>query len=127
MGKILTFKEKIDKILKYRKLNINKIETRLNVDGTFRKAYNEDREPNEELLEEFLRKFQINRSWWDSPDGDSEEEIFEGKGTYVDIPTNKKDPGEVTQILTRNIDRLGELNEFLLHELKRYKERFGDI
>jgi hypothetical protein len=127
MEKIYSFKEKIDKILKYRKLSINKIEKELDVDGTFRKAYNDDREPNDELVMEFRRKFQIRDSWWNSPLGDREEEIFIEKGTYVETPSNKKDPGEEQRILIKNIDRMGALNEFLLTELKRYKDRFGDL
>lgn len=129
MKKVLTFKEKIDKILKYRKLTINRIETKLDVDGTFRKAYNENREPNEDLVSEFLRNFRIRQTWWDEPVGDTEADIFLPKGTNEpSVETlNKKDPGDEVRILIKNLDRMGEMNEFLLRELKSYQDKFGRI
>lgn len=89
----MSFKEKVDKVLKFRKLNINKIELKLEVDGTFRKAYNDDREPKEELVLEFLRNFQIRKTWWDDPKGSEEQDIFEEKSTYVEIPKHNNGNG----------------------------------
>jgi hypothetical protein len=44
----------------------------------------------------------------------------ETKSTYVELPTRKeKDPDEHIRILIKNLDRMGELNEYLLKELKR--------
>lgn len=39
----------------------------------------------------------------------------------------KKDPGEEVRILIKNLDRMGELNEYLLRELKNYQDKFGRI
>lgn len=117
MKKYWSFAEKINKILKYRKLSINKIEKKLEVDGTFRKAYKEDREPNEDLIEEFLGKFQIRRGWWDNPVGDLEDDIFEKKGTYVEIPSDTKDPVEENRILKNIIKQMGETNAYLLKRI----------
>jgi transcriptional regulator with XRE-family HTH domain len=119
MEKDLSFKEKIDIILKLKKLSIKKIEKELGVDGTFYKAYNENREPREALLAEFLRRFHVAPGWWRSPKGRAEADIFTEKPTYVELPTKKEDPDERIRILIKNLDRMGELNEYLLKELKR--------
>ncbi len=39
----------------------------------------------------------------------------------------KKDPNDEVRILIKNLDRMGELNEYLLRELKNYQDRFGRI
>jgi hypothetical protein len=118
MENILGFKDKIDIILRIRKLNLKKVEKILDVDGTFYKAYNENREPREELMAEFLRKFHVNPAWWKNPKGDTEEDVFTKKGTYVEVPTEKKDPDELIRILVNNIDRMGKLNDWLLQRVK---------
>lgn len=47
-------------------------------------------------------------------------EFYDDNSTYVDLPTKKeKDPDEHIRILIKNLDRMGELNEYLLKELKR--------
>jgi hypothetical protein len=118
MEKILGFKDKIDIILTIRKLNLKKVEKILDVDGTFYKAYNENREPREELMTEFLRKFHVKLSWWVNPKGTTEADVFDKNGTYVEIPTKEKDPDELIRILVNNIDRMGRLNDWLLQRVK---------
>ena len=67
-------------------------------------------------VETFLRHYSINEDWWRTGEG----EVFNEKPTYVDLPTRKeKDPDEHIRILIKNLDRMGELNEYLLKELKR--------
>lgn len=67
-------------------------------------------------VETFLRHYSINEDWWRTGEG----EVFNEKPTYVDLPTRKeKDPEEHIRILIKNLDRMGELNEYLLKELKR--------
>jgi transcriptional regulator with XRE-family HTH domain len=116
----MTFREKIDNILRISKKKFSSI-TELEVAAglgmnTLRKAYNDDREPSRKVVGKLLEKIGISEGWWDSGKG----EIFTEKSTYVEIPTRKeKDPDEHIRILIKNLDRMGELNEYLLKELKR--------
>lgn len=91
MENILSFSRKIDIILKLKELNIKDIEKSLGVDGTFYKAYNENREPREKLVLEFLRKFHVKESWWKSPVGDQYGDVFEKNGTYVETRSDNRE------------------------------------
>jgi hypothetical protein len=108
MEKKLTFKEKIDIILNIKELSKKDIEKSLDVDGTFYKAYNENREPRKELLAEFLRKFHVKTSWWKNPIGTTEAEIFEKNPTpAINSGDNKETAvrGHVyTDLIERNSD-----------------------
>lgn len=67
-------------------------------------------------LEKFLRYWNVNPVWWKTGEGD----ILNEKSTYEELLSKKeKDPDEYTRILIKNLDRMGELNEYLLKELKR--------
>jgi hypothetical protein len=94
MEKISSFAQKIDIILRLRKLSIKKVEKALKIDGTFYKAYNENREPREELLMEFLRKFHVKHTWWSNPQGVEESDVFEKIVTPDDIPGDNKEKPE---------------------------------
>jgi hypothetical protein len=91
MEKISTFREKVDIILSIRGIKIKEIEKSLGVDGTFYKAYNENREPRKELLAEFLRKFHVKESWWKSPKGSNEAAVFEENPTSDSKSTGSKE------------------------------------
>jgi hypothetical protein len=77
MEKKLTFKDKIDIVLKIKGLKLKDIEDALNKEGTFYKAYKDNREPTKRILNEFLLKFQISASWWKNPVGVDEGVVFE--------------------------------------------------
>jgi hypothetical protein len=114
--------EKYRKVLEIRKKKVYKAEDLCGFGrNTIKNAIADDREMSTEYHKKFMTVFGVNPEWWESEKG---EVVL--KGTYVDIP-NEKDPVEENRILIKNINRMGELNEFLLKELKRYKERFGDI
>lgn len=122
----MTFKEKIDNLLRISGKKFNSVydlEQKSGVGmGTLRKAYEANREPSKRTIWKFLENLGINSQWWETGEG----EIYEEKGTYVELPT-KKDPGEEVRILIKNLDRMGEMNEFLLRELKSYQDKFGRI
>lgn len=123
----MTFKEKIHTILKTNKLGLTSVEdiagkTGIKV-GTIYKAMGPQDGMGLKLTRKLLDGIGIETQWWESGKGD----------IYItsvpdEPPLNKKDPAsEENRILIRNLDRMGEVNEFLLRELKIYKERFGDL
>jgi hypothetical protein len=120
------FKEKIDKILKHNTLGINSVsglEDFIDAGrGAVNEFYNDNREPGRKTLKKIKSLPGLNENWYEIGIG----EVFLTSVT-ASQPLNKKDPEEENRILIRNLDRMGEVNEFVLKELKRYKERFGDI
>lgn len=77
-------------------------------------------------VEKFLNHYKINRTWWKTGNGD----VFVKNGTSVpEQPAiNKNLPfSEEREILIRNLERFGKTNEYLLDELKRYKDKFGHL
>lgn len=123
----MTFKEKIHTILKTNKLGLTSVEdiagkTGIKV-GTIYKAMGPQNGMGLKLTRKLLDGIGIHTEWWESGKGD----------IYItsvpdEPPLTKKDPAsEENRILIRNLDRMGEVNEFLLRELKTYKERFGDL
>lgn len=89
--------------------------------GTLSKAL-ERSSFSEDIVDKIYDRYRIRKQYWT----DGKEPIIEENGTYVEVLT-KKDPNEEVRILTRNIDRMGAMNEYLLEEIKKYKDRFGDL
>jgi hypothetical protein len=119
--KKLDFRQKIDIILRVKGLAIKNLEQEWGKSGTLYKAYEENREFSLRIRDEFLQKFNIKKTWWLKPTGDEAGDVFEENNTSVPEPAineKEKDPYELIRILTRNIDRMGELNEYLLKKVK---------
>lgn len=118
----MTFKQKIQTILKNNALGLNSVEDISQKTGiklsTIYKGMGDQNGLGIKNTKTLLEKLGIRQRWWETGEG----EIFEEKSTYVEIPTKKEDPDERVRILIKNLDRMGELNEYLLQELKRYKE-----
>jgi phage repressor protein C with HTH and peptisase S24 domain len=82
----MTFQEKIDKILKTNRLEIDSIfdlekKAGLGV-GSIRKYYMQDREPGGKSLRKIKTLLGINEEWWTKSEGDIYGDLQE-KGTYV--------------------------------------------
>lgn len=83
--------------------------------GTLSKAL-ERQSFSDDIVDKIHDRYKVRKGYW----ADGKEPIFTEKGTYVELPTRKeKDPDEHIRILIKNLDRMGELNEYLLKELKR--------
>jgi len=127
----MSFKDKIDKILEVNTLGINSVsalEDKIEAGrGAVNEFYKEDREPGRKTLKKIMSLPGLNIDWYTKGIGPVFTINSLQNSTYVEVLTKEKDPAEENRILTRNIDRMGEVNEFLLRELKRYKEKFGDI
>lgn len=116
----MTFREKIDKILKTNAFKINSVyglEQYIGSGpGAIKKYYKKDGEPGRGTIRKIIEGVGLNPEWWET----GKEPIYTENSTYVDLPTKKeKDPDEHIRILIKNLDRMGELNEYLLKELKR--------
>lgn len=114
----MTFKEKIDNILRISNkkfTSVYDLELKSGVGmGTLRKAYDENREPSKRTIWKLLESIGVNPEWWETGKGD----IFLTPVPEPAINEKEKDPYELIRILTRNIDRMGELNEYLLKKVK---------
>ena len=123
----MSFQEKIDKILKANKLHINSVYglelfVKASV-GSISKPIAKGIEPGLGTIKKIREGLPgLNQDWWDTGKG----EVFIENSTYVETPI-KKDPSEEVRILARNIDRMGAMNEYLLEEIKKYRDRFGDL
>ena len=115
----MTFREKIDNILRISKKKFSSITELEAAAGlgmnTLRKAYNEDREPSKKVIVKLLEGIGINEEWYDTAKGEVFNEkptpiyktgengengagelhvyrtIFEGKTEYVVIPRTVMD------------------------------------
>lgn len=120
----MSFRKKIDMILKAKKLerlSKNKIEKLLGVDGTIYKAYNGDKDPvDPNLVSELVRKLGIRQAWWDKDWESGNTNIFIDNITHVKEPAVKdKEPvSEEVRLLILNLNRFGETNEYLLKRIK---------
>jgi hypothetical protein len=71
---------------------------------------------SDDIVDKIHDRYKVRKGYWK----DGKEPIIEGNGTYVKLPTGKKkEPDEEIRLLIKNLDRMGELNEYLLKELKR--------
>lgn len=112
----MTFKEKIHTILKTNKLGIDSVEDiatkTLIKTSTIYKAMGPQNGLGLKNTKTLLDRIGIDPTWWETGKGD----IYI---TQVPEPAlKKKDPEEEIQILIRNIDRIGETNEYLLKRIK---------
>lgn len=119
----MTFREKIDNILRISKKKFSSITELEAAAGlgmnTLRKAYNDNREPSRKVLVKLLETIGINEDWWDTGKG----EIFNEKHTYVEIPTKKESPyipGE-RETFIENTLRMGRIIDHLLEEIRELK------
>jgi hypothetical protein len=122
--KIDNLDDKFAKVLAALRLKQGKFALKAQIDpGTLSKAL-ERGSLSDDIVEKIHDAHGVRIEYWN----DGKEPIIDKNHTAVpdDPPLNKKDPEEYW-ILIRNLDRMGELNEFMLRELKRYKERFGDL
>lgn len=116
----MRIQDKFSTILKTNKLGIKSIHglekyCKVGI-GSISKFLNVGESPSLGTIKKVQEALSINTDWWETGEG----EIYDKKGTYVDLPTRKeKDPDEHIRILIKNLDRMGELNEYLLKELKR--------
>lgn len=96
----MTFKEKIDNILKISKKKFNTIQDLEVAAGlgmnTLRKAYNDNREPSPKVQVKLLEEIGINEHWWDTGNGE----------VYVEKPTPVQQQGD------NNEKSLGELEVY---------------
>lgn len=76
----MTFREKVDKILKDKELSLWKLAEDSGLKTTLQKAYGENREMSPKKTTEFLEKVCINSVWWKSGKGD----VFLENGTHGD-------------------------------------------
>jgi hypothetical protein len=79
--KKLTFKEKLDIILYVKGLTLKDLEEKWGKNGTLYKAIKNPKGLSKRLLDDFLLKFSIKKSWWLNPVGITESDIFEKNGT----------------------------------------------
>jgi hypothetical protein len=118
----MEFPEKISIILKTNKLGLKTREDLAEFCGfnrdTIRKAIDRGSELSERNSRTLQDKLRVNPEWWETGSG----EIYLTSVPEPAITQKEKDPYELIQILTRNIDRMGELNEYLL---KRVRELGG--
>jgi hypothetical protein len=128
----MTLREKFNKILKHNELGLTSIEDIAQYCGlkvsTLYRAMTRNEEQGGDLSTDTVKtivdKIGLRWEWWD----EQKDPMFKEKsytGNKTNEPTlNEKseDPYELIRILARNIDRLGETNEYLL---KRVKELGG--
>jgi transcriptional regulator with XRE-family HTH domain len=79
----MTFREKLDRILKHNQLDLHVIEDLEDYcdigSKTLRKNYNDNTEPSRRILVKLLNGLSINTDWWDEGKG----EIFTEKHTLA--------------------------------------------
>lgn len=117
--KILTFKDKINIILKIKGLTIKDLEDQWKKSGTIYKAMKKPKGLGKRLTEEFLLKFNIKASWWKNPIGTDEASVFEKNGTSVGKSTELDGSmsgyqDEIIKLQKEKIERLEE-------QLQQYK------
>jgi hypothetical protein len=116
--KKMDFSEKISIILKTNTLAIRTKEDLAEHCGfnrdTIRKAIIRGGELSERNSRTLQDKLRVNPEWWETGNG----EIYLTPVPEPAINEKEKDPYELIRILTRNIDRMGELNEYLLKKVK---------
>lgn len=91
----MTFKEKIDNLLRVSGKKFNSVydlEQKSGVGmGTLRKAYDENREPSKRTIWKFLESLGINPEWWESGNGN----IYLENGTDMQkFGENKEKPAD---------------------------------
>jgi len=70
---MLTFKEKIDKILELKNLSIHALSVESGLKTTLEVAYSKEREMRSASTMRLIRSLRINKDWWDFGTG----EVFE--------------------------------------------------
>jgi hypothetical protein len=114
----MEFSEKISTILKTNTLGIKTKEDLAEFCGfnrdTIRKAIDRGSELSPRNSRTLQDKLRVNPEWWETGKGD----IFLTSVPEPAINEKEKDPYELIRILTRNIDRMGEMNEYLLKKVK---------
>lgn len=108
--KIMSFKEKIDKILETNKLGVNSVnglEQFLKVSmGSISKPYKNNRAPGPMISKKILEELGINKRWWDSGEGD----VFQNE---LD---QEKVPEEVYRDLIESNTQYILVSKFVLNE-----------
>jgi lambda repressor-like predicted transcriptional regulator len=115
----MTFREKIDNILRISKKKFSSI-TELEAEAglgmnTLRKAYNDNREPSRKVVGKLLENVGINPDWWEG----------ESSSIYVEKPTpgRKEDTldAKMSELQDRYIKVLEEKIVLLERDLERYR------
>lgn len=118
----MTFKEKIDKILRYNELKINSVsalEDYLKAGrGSINDFYKENREPGRKTLKRILSLPGLNKTWWETGTGEVFCKSFEEKPTHEHKTTalmekSDNDEKSMMQIIDDVIGMLKENNNFL--------------
>lgn len=119
----MTFKEKIDNILRIRGKKFKSIQDLELAAGlgmnTLRKAYNENREPSRKVVGKLLEEIGINPEWYETGKG----EVF--LTLVPEAAIKEKEPDERVRLLIQNLDRMGELNIYLLQRVKDLEQGKG--
>lgn len=136
----MTFKEKIYKILRHNKLELNSVEdiaAKVKVNAsTIRKGMGKQNGMKPENVKKLVDGLGINWNWWD----DGVEPIFTENHTPAInndeqpvIEEQKKDPAVEDRILkkldslTDNVNGFGDFNRFLLKEIDRLRKKVIDL
>lgn len=69
---------------------------------------------SKDIVNKIYDKFRIRKAYW----MDGKEPIIDGNNASVELLSKKKDPDEQIRILTLNLNRMGEMNEYLLKRVR---------
>lgn len=133
----MTFKEKIDIILKIKKLKIYKLAEKTGLGGTLHKAYQFNRPMREKTTDILISKMHINREWWESGKGDvftNEPDIDDNDQLPLikDLTYKLHEQENNNKVHLKTIEDYGNLVSRLNSEIanlkltiNKYEDRFG--
>lgn len=119
--KIIDLDKKFAKVLDFTGLEQGEFAIECKIQpGTLSKAL-ERSSFSKDIVNKINTRFGVRKAYWE----DGREPITEEKGTYVEIPSDKKNPVEENRILKNIIVQMGETNAYLLKRISDLEQGKG--